>query len=55
VFVFDLVLQALQPSHVGIRSPAQLMRDLAAAGLTRVSYCTIAWRTYAFVRAEKPA
>jgi ubiquinone/menaquinone biosynthesis C-methylase UbiE len=54
VFVFDLVLRLFQTSHVGVRSPAQLMHDLAAAGFSRISYCTIAWRAYAFVRAEKP-
>jgi ubiquinone/menaquinone biosynthesis C-methylase UbiE len=55
VFALDLVLRVAQRSHVGFRSPAQLMRDLAAAGFPRVSYCTIRWRSYAFVRAEKAA
>jgi ubiquinone/menaquinone biosynthesis C-methylase UbiE len=55
VFVLDLLLRRLQHSHVGFRSPAQLMRDLQAAGLTRVSYCTTRWRSIAFVRAERPA
>jgi ubiquinone/menaquinone biosynthesis C-methylase UbiE len=54
VFVSDLVLRVAQRSHAGFRSPAQLMHDLGAAGLAHVSYCTIRWRTYAFVRAEKP-
>jgi ubiquinone/menaquinone biosynthesis C-methylase UbiE len=53
VFALDLALRALQPSHVGFRSPAQLMRDLCAAGFSRVSFCTVKWRTYAFVRAER--
>ena len=53
VFVLDLLLRALQPSHVGFRSPAQLMHDLCASGFSRVSFCTIKWRSYAFVRAEK--
>jgi ubiquinone/menaquinone biosynthesis C-methylase UbiE len=53
VFVLDLALRALQPSHVGFRSPAQLMHDLCATGLSRVSYCTMKWRSYAFVRGEK--
>jgi ubiquinone/menaquinone biosynthesis C-methylase UbiE len=54
VFVLDLVLRVAQPSHAGFRSPGQLMHDLCASGLARVSYCTIRWRSYAFVRAEKP-
>jgi ubiquinone/menaquinone biosynthesis C-methylase UbiE len=54
VFVLDLVLRVAQPSHAGFRSPAQLMHDLCASGFARVSYCTIHWRSYAFVRAEKP-
>ncbi|HEY1515365.1 MAG TPA: class I SAM-dependent methyltransferase [Solirubrobacteraceae bacterium] len=53
VFVLDLTLRRLQPSHVGVRSPAQLMRDLCAAGFTNASACTIWGRGYAFVRAEK--
>ena len=53
VFVLDLLLRALQPSHVGFRSPAQLMHDLCAAGFDRVSFCTIKWRSYAFVRGER--
>jgi ubiquinone/menaquinone biosynthesis C-methylase UbiE len=55
VFVLDLVLRVAQRSHAGFRSPAQLMRDLSAAGLHRVSYCTTRWRSYAFVRAERPS
>jgi hypothetical protein len=31
------------------------MRDLSAADLYRVAFCTTHWRSYAFVRAEKPA
>jgi ubiquinone/menaquinone biosynthesis C-methylase UbiE len=54
VFALDLVLRVTQPSHVGFRSPAQLMHDLCASGLHRVTYCTIRWRSYAFVRGEKP-
>jgi len=53
VFVLDLALRALQPSHVGFRSPAQLMRDLSDAGFPSASYCTVKRRSYAFVRAEK--
>jgi ubiquinone/menaquinone biosynthesis C-methylase UbiE len=53
VFALDLVLRVAQPSHVGFRSPEQLMHDLCAAGFTRVSYCTVRWRSYAFVRGEK--
>jgi ubiquinone/menaquinone biosynthesis C-methylase UbiE len=53
VFVLDLVLRVAQPSHVGFRSPGQLQHDLCAAGFARVSYCTVRWRSYAFVRAEK--
>ena len=53
VFALDLVLRVTQASHAGFRSPAQLMRDLCAAGLHRVSVCTTRWRAYAFVRAEK--
>ena len=41
VFVLDLLLRALQPSHVGFRSPTQLMHDLCASGFSRVSYCTM--------------
>ena len=54
VFALDLVLRVTQASHAGFRSPAQLMHELSAAGLNRVSYCTTRWRSYAFVRAEKP-
>jgi ubiquinone/menaquinone biosynthesis C-methylase UbiE len=53
VFALDLVLRVAQPSHVGFRSPGQLQHDLCAAGFARVSYCTVRWRTYAFVRGEK--
>lgn len=53
VFVADLVLRVLQPSHVGLHSPAQLMHDLTATGFASASYCTIKGRTYAFVRAER--
>ena len=53
VFVLDLLLRALQPSHAGFRSPAQLMHDLCASGFSRVSFCTIKRRSYAFVRAER--
>jgi ubiquinone/menaquinone biosynthesis C-methylase UbiE len=53
VFVVDLALRALQASHVGFRSPAQLMHDLCAAGFDHVSYVTVRWRSYAFVRGEK--
>jgi ubiquinone/menaquinone biosynthesis C-methylase UbiE len=53
VFVGDLALRVFQSSHVGFRSPAQLMRDLCAAGFSHVSYCTVYWRSYAFVRGEK--
>jgi ubiquinone/menaquinone biosynthesis C-methylase UbiE len=55
VFALDLILRVVQPSHAGFRSPAQLMRDLGGAGLRRVSFCTTHWRSYAFVRAEKPS
>jgi len=54
VFVLDLGLRRLQRSHVGFRSPSQLMRDLCAGGFTNASACTIWGRSYAFVRAEKP-
>jgi ubiquinone/menaquinone biosynthesis C-methylase UbiE len=53
VFALDLVLRVAQASHAGFRSPAQIMHELCAAGFARVSYCTIRWRTYAFVRGEK--
>ena len=53
VFVLDLALRVSQPSHVGFRSPGQLMHDLIAAGFAGASYCTIWWRSYAFVRAER--
>ena len=53
VFVLDLLLRTFQPSHVGFRSPAQLMRDLCAAGFDSVSYYTTNWRSYALVRAER--
>ncbi len=55
VFVLDLALRRLQPSHVGVRSARALMRDLGAAGFGRTSVCTIWSRSYAFVRAEKTA
>jgi ubiquinone/menaquinone biosynthesis C-methylase UbiE len=54
VFTLDLVLRVAQRSHAGFRSPAQIMRYLTAAGLSRAAYCTQKWRSYAFVRAEKP-
>ena len=53
VFALDHVLRRLQPSHVGFRSPSQLMGDLCAAGFARTSVCTIWGRSFAFVRAEK--
>jgi ubiquinone/menaquinone biosynthesis C-methylase UbiE len=53
VFVVDLALRVLQPSHVGLHSPARLMHDLTASGFASASYCTIKGRTYAFVRAER--
>ena len=53
VFALDLVLRVAQPSHAGFRSPSQLMHDLVAVGLQRVSFCTTRWRSVAFVRAEK--
>jgi len=53
VFALDLVLRVAQSSHAGFRSPAELMHDLCAAGFASVSYCTIRWRSYAFVRAQK--
>jgi ubiquinone/menaquinone biosynthesis C-methylase UbiE len=54
VFAADIALKRLQRSHFGFRSPAQLMRDLCAAGFARTSLVTIWGRAYAFVRAEKP-
>jgi len=53
VFAVDYVLRAFQASHVGLRSPAQLMHDLSTGGFTSVAYCTTRWRSYAFVRAER--
>ena len=53
VFAVDLALRVFQASHVGFRSPSQLMHDLCAAGAGHVSYCTLHHRSYAFVRAEK--
>ncbi len=53
VFVLDLALRAFQASHVGFRSPERLMRDLRSAGFPSASYCTVRWRSYAFVRAER--
>jgi ubiquinone/menaquinone biosynthesis C-methylase UbiE len=53
VFVLDLTLRVAQPRHAGFRSPAQLMHELGAVGFTRISYCTVRWRSYAFVRGEK--
>jgi ubiquinone/menaquinone biosynthesis C-methylase UbiE len=53
VFALDLVLRVAQQSHAGFRSPAQLMHDLCAAGFAGVSYCTVRWRSYAFIRGEK--
>jgi ubiquinone/menaquinone biosynthesis C-methylase UbiE len=52
VFALDVALRVAQPSHVGFRSPAQLMHDLCGAGFSRVSYCTLRRRSYAFVRGE---
>ena len=54
VFVLDLALRRLQRSHVGFRSPTQLMRDLCAAGFADASMCTIWSRSFAFVRGDKP-
>ena len=53
VFAVDLALRVFQASHVGFRSPSQLMHDLCATGAGHVSYCTLHHRSYAFVRAEK--
>ena len=53
VFAADLVLKRLQPSHFGLRTPSQLMRDLCASGFVRTSVCTVSGRLYAFVRGEK--
>ena len=53
VFVADLVLRVLQPSHVGFNSPSELLRDLCAAGFSHASFCTVKRRSYAFVRAER--
>ena len=53
VFALDLVLRVAQSSHAGFRSPAELMHHLCAAGFASVSYCTIRWRSYAFVRGQK--
>jgi ubiquinone/menaquinone biosynthesis C-methylase UbiE len=53
VFTLDLILRVTQRSHAGFRAPAQLMRDLCAAGFASVSYCTTRWRSLAFVRAQK--
>lgn len=55
VFVLDLLLRALQRSHVGFRSPAQLRSDLRTVGVTDVVTSTIWTGGYAFVRAEKPS
>jgi ubiquinone/menaquinone biosynthesis C-methylase UbiE len=55
VFVLDLLLRRLQPSHVGYRSPGRLMHDLRSAGFERASSCTTRWRSIAFVRAERAA
>jgi SAM-dependent methyltransferase len=55
VFAADLAQKRLQPSHFGLRSPAQLMTDLCASGFARASFCTISGRLYAFIRAEKAA
>jgi ubiquinone/menaquinone biosynthesis C-methylase UbiE len=54
VFVADLVLRVLQPSHVGFSSPSQLLRDLCAAGFSHASFCSVKGRAYTFVRAERP-
>ncbi|HUA05886.1 MAG TPA: methyltransferase domain-containing protein [Solirubrobacteraceae bacterium] len=53
VFAADLALKRLQASHIGLRSPGQLIRDLGGAGFARASVCTVSGRSYAFVRAEK--
>ncbi len=53
VFVVDLALRRLQRSHVGFRSPTQLMGDLCAAGFADASMCTMWGRSYAFVRGDK--
>lgn len=53
VFAADLALKMLQPSHYGLRTPTQLMRDLCAAGFASASACTVSGRLYAFVRAER--
>jgi ubiquinone/menaquinone biosynthesis C-methylase UbiE len=54
VFALDLGLRVFQRSHAAFRSPAQIMHDLCAAGFRHVSYCTLHWRSYAFVRGELP-
>lgn len=55
VFALDVLLRTLQPSHVGFRSPVQLIHNVGAAGFASTSFCTIRWRSYAFVRGEKRA
>lgn len=53
VFVLDLALRLMQPSHVGFRSPRQLRSDLTAAGFAGFTTDTIWGGAYAFVRAER--
>jgi hypothetical protein len=53
VFVLDLALRLLQPSHVGFRSPTRLRSDLRAAGFSEATTSTIWGGAYAFVRAER--
>jgi ubiquinone/menaquinone biosynthesis C-methylase UbiE len=53
VFVLDLALRLLQPSHVGFRSPTRLRSDLRAAGFAEATTSTIWGGAYAFVRTER--
>jgi ubiquinone/menaquinone biosynthesis C-methylase UbiE len=53
VFVLDLALRLLQPSHVGFRSPRRLRSDLRAVEFGEVTTSTIWGGAYAFVRAER--
>jgi ubiquinone/menaquinone biosynthesis C-methylase UbiE len=54
VFTLDLVLRRAQKSHVGVRSPQWIARNLRAAGLAGTSVTTIWLGAYAFTKAQRP-
>ena len=53
VFVLDIVLRAVQRSHVGFRGPVWIARELRRAGFSDLHVETAWGGAYVFVRARK--